>query len=120
MDPVSSVQPTNFQRFVTNLKETTIKVAKIALAVIGLTFLFVSNPTMFAIGFLVGFIFDKQVEEQIEKIKRVFEIHGWKAYAGLGLGAFLAIQVVVGGVLAFGGGAYCGSRLARTIPQTAS
>lgn len=87
------------------------EITKIALVAIAMCALFLSNPTMFAIGFLAGIIWDKFVDQQVEKVKTIAEQNGLLVATGLGVGAFLSLQVIVGGVLAVGCGAWCGSML---------
>ncbi len=89
------------------------KVKTIALYVIGtlaVVLLFYINPTTFAIGFVLGFLFDDFVMQQVEKIKLIVKETPIPIIIGIGVGAIMALQVVLGGA-SFAYAAYCGSLL---------
>lgn len=73
-------------------------------------FLFAINPTLFAVGTICGVIWDRKVQEVVEKIKLIVKKLPWQALALIGLAAFFALPVVIGAGSLLGG-AYLGSNM---------
>ncbi len=57
--------------------------------------LFVTNSTVFAIGFVVGIIWDKATERVVNKIKAIWNKQPWAVLIVSGIGAFLALEVAM-------------------------
>ena len=55
--------------------------------------LFITNPTLFSIGFMVGVIWDKEVQEVIDKIALVWKKQTLSMVILTGIASFLALQV---------------------------
>ena len=55
--------------------------------------LFATNPTLFAIGFIAGIIWDKKVQEISEKIIMIWKTQTWGALILTGIASFLSLQV---------------------------
>ena len=75
------------------LREKVWKVVKFIFnSLLGVAF-FVSNPTIFAIGLIIGVALDKKVQEFISKIIMIWKTQPWSIIAIAGIGAFLSLQV---------------------------
>jgi hypothetical protein len=55
--------------------------------------LFATNPTLFAIGFIAGIIWDKKVQEISEKIINIWKTQTWGVLLLTGIASFLSLQV---------------------------
>lgn len=55
--------------------------------------MFATNPTLFAIGFIAGVIWDKKVQEIVEKVKGIWKSQPWSVLILTGIASFLALQV---------------------------
>jgi len=88
--------------------------AKIAFrSIIGLG-LYVSNPSFFAIGFVAGIIWKKDMEEAVKKIVGVWK-HHWLLVAAMCLGAYLSLPVALA-TASFFYAADLGCRLSKESP----
>ena len=69
------------------------KAAKLILfGLVGIA-MFATNPTLFAIGFIAGVIWDNKVQEIIEKVKSIWKSQTWGVLFLTGIASFLALQV---------------------------
>lgn len=75
-----------------NLQKIKIFVRKL-FEIIGHAFLFLINPTLYAITFIAAILWSEQIERSIERIERVWKNQSWKAFGVLLIGAYLAVQV---------------------------
>ncbi|NGX42924.1 MAG: hypothetical protein K940chlam7_01212 [Chlamydiae bacterium] len=57
--------------------------------------LFFINPTLFAIGFVIGIIWDKKVQEVIERIKTIWKMQTWSVLLLTSVASVLSIQVTL-------------------------
>lgn len=73
---------------------------------------FVTNPSLFAVGLLVGVAFEIKAKQVVDKVMNVWKTQPWKTAALLGVGAFLALPVTWAAV-SFLSAAYYGSRFTR-------
>ncbi len=64
-------------------------IAEAAVAVV----CFLTNPSIFAVGFLIGIVFDKKVQVAVDKIVKVWKYQTWPMLAITGLAAFLSLPV---------------------------
>lgn len=78
--------------------------------------LFSVSATFFAVGFLVGIVFEKQTRETIDKIKKIWERQPFIITALFVVGAILAVQVTIAAA-AFMYAAHIGSKLAKNIEE---
>jgi hypothetical protein len=69
-------------------------VHKILLAIANIAF-FLTNPTLYSIGFLIGIIWDKQVQEIIDKIIGLWKTLPWVMAPVTVVCGFLSIQVTL-------------------------
>jgi hypothetical protein len=118
MDPVTSAaqeipQVTRFQAFKQKCRESWPKIKKVAIeifkALVGIA-LFVMNPAVFAAGFIVGLVWDEQVDKTIDKIVNITKKQPIPILLGLGVASILCLQVT-SGAASFIYGAYMGSKL---------
>lgn len=87
-------------------------VVKIAFIAIASVFLFLANPTLFAVGIVVGLVFSSKVRDTVEQVKQACVDKPWLAVivaGGVGVGAFLALPVTIA-VGSFTCGAYLSSK----------
>lgn len=75
--------------------------------------LYLANPSIFALGFLVGFIFDKKVRETADRAKEFCLTKPWIVPI-IVVGSFLALPVAIASC-SFVSGAYLSSQLAGTV-----
>lgn len=85
-------------------------------ALVGIA-LFVTSPSFFAIGFVVGLIFSNKVRETIDKILLICKKQPWLVIVAAGLGGFLALPVTLA-VTALFFGAYVGTSLSRCAEES--
>lgn len=97
-------------------KRTMIKVWKVVKwilkAIVGIA-LFLTSPSFFAIGFVVGLIFSKKVQEVIDKICLICKKQPWIVLIIGGLGGFLALPVTLATAALFFG-SYLGAKLSNS------
>lgn len=55
--------------------------------------MFATNPTLFAIGFIAGVIWDNKVQEIVEKVIGIWKSQPWSVLILTGIASFLALQV---------------------------
>lgn len=55
--------------------------------------MFATNPTVFAIAFIGGVIWDKKVQETVEKVMDIWKSQPWSVLILTGIASFLSIQV---------------------------
>lgn len=86
--------------------------------------LFVSNPSFFAVGFIIGLVMTSSKKENeegcinktITTIKNIWKKQKFTAAAVIGIGAFLALPVTLAAT-SFGYGAYLGATIANKAMQ---
>ena len=113
--PVSANSPipqdlTIKERFIgalPKIKEIAIEVFKAIAAAV----LFVLNPTIFAVGVIIGVVWDQKSDETIDKIVNIVKKQPFPVVLALGIGSILCLQVTLG-ASSFLYGAYIGSKLA--------
>ncbi|MFQ5729369.1 MAG: hypothetical protein ACE5GN_03315 [Waddliaceae bacterium] len=67
-------------------------VKKVLTGLLGAAF-FITNPTLFTTGFMVGVIWDKKVQEIIDKITLVWKKQTWGMAILTGIASFFSLQV---------------------------
>lgn len=95
-----------------NVMRKTWKVVKEIFKALVAALFFVTNPSLFAFGLLVGVAFEIKAKEVVDKVMNVGKTQPWKTAALLGAGAFLALPVTWAAV-SFLSAAYYGSRFTR-------
>lgn len=102
-------------------KERFIKVTKLVFEVAKCTFIaiasivfYLANPSLFAVGFLVGLVIDEKVRETVDKVEKICFAKPW-VIPLVGVGAFLALPVAIA-VGSFASGAYLSSKIAGMVP----
>jgi uncharacterized membrane protein len=58
-------------------------------------FLYWTNPALFAIGMVVGFVFDDKVKEVVEKIKCVWEARSFGMAAVAIIAGYLSLPIIL-------------------------
>ena len=75
------------------------RVASIILLVLVNVALFLSNPYLYPIAFFVGFVFNKQAQQVIDKITVIWKKQPWPMTIGIGLATavtgFLSIHIAL-------------------------
>lgn len=116
-------QVTRFQVFKQKCRESWPKIKKVAIEIfkvlVGIA-LFAVNPSIFAIGFLAGFVaalvWGKKVDQTIDKIVNIVKNQSIPLLFGLGVASIICLQVT-SGVASLVYGAYMGSRLPLRFPE---
>lgn len=78
--------------------------------------LFMFNSTFFAVGFVVGLIFNKQIQPAVDKIKLVWKKQSIAVGVLIAVGAFLALPVTLAGAATLYG-AVIGSKLSAEAEE---
>lgn len=111
--PVSKIQPVTH----TELKQNSIcqkiwniakNIFKVALSI----FLYCTNPTLCAVGFITGIIYDEQVRNAIKKIKGVWTTQPLSIAIIGGVASFLSLPVTLA-ASSFLWAAHIGSAMSR-------
>lgn len=77
--------------------------------------LYLANPSLFALGFVVGLVIDDKVRETVAKVKTICKRHPWVVVV-VGVGSFLALPVAIA-VGSFVSGAYVSSKIAGMVKE---
>lgn len=75
-------------------------------------FLYWTNPTLFAMGFITGIIYDENVRNAIKKIKMIWVTQTWKSCLIGGVASFLSLPVTLA-TSSFIWGAQLGYRMSQ-------
>lgn len=67
----------------------------VLIAAVGVA-LFVSNPFVFTVSFIVGIVADKKVDEVSHRVYQIFKRQPWIVLGVIGVGGFLSLEVTVG------------------------
>lgn len=102
LNPIPANQPTQAQTPAVpaqekpkSLLQKIWNVVKIILKAIAATALFIVTPAVFAIGFIIGLVWDKKVQETVDKIILVWKKQTWIASIIVGAAAFLALPITL-------------------------
>lgn len=103
-------------------KERLINVAKIVAKVAIFTFItiisvlfYLANPSLFAMGFIIGLVIDAKVRETVAKVHKIIIAQPWVLLV-VGVGSFLALPVTLAAG-SFICGAYASSKIAGMVPE---
>ena len=93
-------------------------VAVVLFKAIAATALYWVNPSLFALSFIVGIVYDKQADEAIKKISRVWSNQPWIGTLIAGIAGWLSLPVTLaaGSVLM---GVHIGSSLSLNANSSA-
>ena len=78
--------------------------------------LFVVTPALFAVGFIIGLVWDKKVQETVDKIILVWKKQTWLAIVIAGAAAFLALPITLSAA-SFLAGAKLGSHISLSAQE---
>lgn len=104
--------PHLLNRYCPNLLQKISEIAKTVLFAGICLFLYWTNPTLFAIGFIAGIIYDESVQQAIDKIKAYWLTLNWKSSLIGGIASFLSLPVTFAA-----GSIFLGAYLARISPH---
>lgn len=113
MEPVTPQilnPPSRLDEFTSKVFE----VAKTIIKVVACLFLYYMNPTLFAVGFVLGALYPKKMEETVEKINKIFEDSKkiFPLMLVIGFGALLSLPVFLATASVLMGG-YAGSQFVK-------
>lgn len=100
----------NFWEKISEILSKVWEAIKIIFYILAGVTLFIANDALFAIGFVLGVIFDAKVSEIAEKVMRIYNESRWQVLAIIGTGAVLSLPVTAA-TLAIGYGAHLGYSL---------
>lgn len=113
MQPANSASRNSW--FKTELPKITGKVLEVATLITKIAvacFLYWMNPTLFAVGFVLGMIFPEKMEKTIHKIKEIWNRQPISMMVLLGTAAVLSLPVFMATASVLMGG-YAGYKLAK-------
>ncbi|MEI8365622.1 MAG: hypothetical protein WCF65_04305 [Parachlamydiaceae bacterium] len=85
-------------------------VAKKAIKILVNIALYYLNPSMYAVGFIIGVIWDKKTEETLQKIQLIWKNQTQTAHVLLTLGAILSMHISLAA-----GSILCGAELGSSL-----
>lgn len=111
-EPVRS-KGARFKEFMKKAIRVIYEIAKVIFIGITSVLFYLANPSLFALGFLVGLIIDQKVRETVEKVELICRAKPWVVIL-VGVGSFLALPVAVAAG-SFCSGAYLSSKIASSV-----
>lgn len=103
-----------FKAFVVNTAKKILKFLKLLFITGASVVLYSANPSLFALGFVVGLVVDGKVREIVAKVQRICAAKPWVVIV-IGVGSFLALPITIA-TASFVCGAYVSSKIAGMVP----
>ena len=98
--------------FIIKVVKKIITFTKFVFIALASALLYLGNPSLFALGFIVGLVIDAKVRETVAKVQRICAAKPWVVIL-IGVGSFLALPVAIAAG-SFVCGAYVSSKIAGT------